>query len=100
MTEKKTKVEKMIDQAVKEDVQFKGSDAVPLVKLASMLPSDTPYVLSVPNPERDATTMVIGNGTNDDLFNCAMALIQWIGNDEDNVASKSGMTDHPLWGSK
>ena len=75
----KETIDEMIERAMKEDVcEDTGGEKVPLIKVASALPADAPYILSVPSPDEDDRTLVIANGSEEELFNCAQAIIRWI----------------------
>lgn len=71
-------IDELIERAKKEDVHEEGGDKVPLIKVASALHSDAPYILAAPSPEEEGRTLVIANGNEEELFNCAQAIIAWI----------------------
>ena len=97
MSDESPTITEMIDAAVKDDARFENEQPVPLLKLASMLPHKGPYILAVPNPEKPDTTMVVANGTEEELFNCAAAFVSWIGNVKENEVGRSGDDGHPLY---
>lgn len=75
----KETIDELIERAKKENVhEDMGDEKVPLIKVASALHADAPYILSAPSPDEDDRTLVIANGNEDELFNCAQAIIAWI----------------------